>query len=614
MMTGSTITPGGIAAVASESNPAQLHEQLLRATAPGTDAEQVRGLIRRAVFDELGAVCVVHLTPDSDGQFSVLASQSEGEAPPSVRKVVEALAKLAAARRSPQMKMEPGQFLAACCPIMSQAATHEVIAAVIPIAGQMGAHSATRTIELAAEFQRLWSRGHEAVASQWKLNSLAAIVELISEIELQHSVAEATNVISNRLSQFLGCELVALATKETDRLVMRSVAGLKHFDPHSESISLLREAMNECLIHDAPCQWPSASGHASAMLGHARLAKRQGLRTVLTAPLRATSGELVGACLIATANGAIEGERFQGFLRTAGPRIATALHAVQRAQQGPLARMQAALRDIVAERRGRVAALGIGLLTILMLLPVPYRVRCRCRVEPTEKRYAVAPFRGMVDEAFVEPGDIVEASTLLATMDKRELRWELSSAQAKLSQAEKQREVELTEGNVPQVLITQLEGEKLRSQIDLLQHRIDRSEMQSPIAGVVLTGAVEKGQSMPVDKGDLLYEVAPLDHLRIEVEIPANDVAQIRPGQHVKVWLDGFESEPVSGSIQSLEPQSQLRKDKNVFIAKVALPNPSQRYRPGMEGSARITGPRNPLAWNIFHKPWEYLVSRMTWW
>ena len=38
------------------------------------------------------------------------------------------------------------------------------------------------------------------------------------------------------------------------------------------------------------------------------------------------------------------------------------------------------------------------------------------------------------------------------------------------------------------------------------------------------------------------------------------------------------------------------------------------RFRPGMSGSARIDGPKRPLGWNLFHKPWEFLVSRLTWW
>ncbi len=43
-------------------------------------------------------------------------------------------------------------------------------------------HSALFALELAANYQRFWARGSVAVANQWKLNSLAAIVELVSKI------------------------------------------------------------------------------------------------------------------------------------------------------------------------------------------------------------------------------------------------------------------------------------------------------------------------------------------------------------------------------------------------------------------------------------------------
>ena len=139
-------------------------------------------------------------------------------------------------------------------------------------------------------------------------------------------------------------------------------------------------------------------------------------------------------------------------------------------------------------------------------------------------------------------------------------------------------------------------------------------KMTSPVDGVVLSGSLEKGQSAPVEKGDVLYEIGPLEELKIEIEVPATDVAQFREGQHVKIWIDGFESEPVSGQIDQLDPQSQLREDKNVFVAKLTMPNRANVFRPGMRGSARITGTWRPVAWILFHKPWEFLVSRLSWW
>ncbi len=84
---------------------------------------------------------------------------------------------------------------------------------------------------------------------------------------------------------------------------------------------------------------------------------------------------------------------------------------------------------------------------------------------------------------------------------------------------------------------------------------------------------LEKGQATPVATGDVLYEIGPLEELRIEIEVPAIDVANIAAGQSVKIWINGFERSRSSPKSSSFSPRSELRHDQNVFIAKVAVEN-----------------------------------------
>lgn len=457
-------------------------------------------------------------------------------------------------------------------------------------------------------------RGSVGVANQWKLNSLAAIVELVTAIEQQEHVASAASTAVNRVAQYLNCARVAIATINGRDLIVRAVSGMKDFDPNSETMTAMREALAECKLNNDLCFWPPDGGKRSAMLGHKSLADQCHFGSLLSCPLTTPDGKLVGAWLLADGGNLAQGERFRNFVRAASPRVASAMELVDRGQRGTLFRTKQAVHKFVEGRKGKILLMAAILLVGLMLLPIPYRVRCRCVVEPVARRFAVAPFSGMIEKGLVEPGDMVLAGTLLAKMDGRELKWELSAAHAKREQAQKQREVELTERNVPQVLISQLETKQLDAQLDILRHRRDHLELRSPVSGVILGGSLERDQSMPVEKGDVLYEIGPLDKLKIEIEIPASEVAQVRAGQRVKLWLDGFETAPIWGRIAQLEPRSQLRRDQNVFIAKLTMSNPHHKFRPGMRGSARVTGPLRPLAWNLFHKPWEYAISRLSWW
>ena len=594
-----------------------LHAQLLRVTSGTDDPDHVRADVRRIIKDATSASVTVHLLPDGDGRFAVSSERAEGSFPNGeICTQIQETGSLSIARNATQIKrVEDGGQQIVCVPIHGAGAQPEVLGAVLT-SKLSNLHSALFTLELAASYQRLWARGHVAAANQWKLNSLAAIVELVTHIEQQESFEGAINVATNSVAKFLGCARVAFA-ELTPRggMRLRDISGFDGFDETSETSRAYREALAETQLHCDMVRWPaSPAGQRSALLAHTTLGQLCHFRSICSATLQTPEGEIVGAWLLADSDELATDERFGNFVRAASPRIASAL-AVSRKRHQPLVRRAyESAASFARSNSARIVLLACILIVGLLLLPVPYRIRCRCSVEPNSRRYAVAPFGGIVEETGVEPGDVVAAGDLLARMDGREILWDLSAAEAERSQAVKQRDVDLAEREVTKVLISQFETERLDAKIDVLQFRRDNLDVRSAIDGVVLSGSLEKSQSAPVDVGQVLYEIGPLDDLKVEIEVPDIDVAQVQEGQCVKVWIDGLEGVPIEAIIDRIAPRSEVRNDRNVFIAKVALANPDLRFRPGMRGSARISGPLRPLAWNVFHKPWDFVVSRLTWW
>ncbi|NND98784.1 MAG: HlyD family secretion protein, partial [Pirellulaceae bacterium] len=146
------------------------------------------------------------------------------------------------------------------------------------------------------------------------------------------------------------------------------------------------------------------------------------------------------------------------------------------------------------------------------------------------------------------------------------------------------------------------------------QHQQQQVEIRSPIDGVILSGTLERAEAAAVDTGEVVYEIAPLDQMRIEVTIPAQEITHVTVGQDARIWIDGMSGQSLVGRIERVNPRSELREGRNVFVATVTLPNDNDLLRPGMTGSVRIDGARHPLVWNILHRPWDYLASRLTWW
>ena len=102
--------------------------------------------------------------------------------------------------------------------------------------------------------------------------------------------------------------------------------------------------------------------------------------------------------------------------------------------------------------------------------------------------------------------------------------------------------------------------------------------------------------------------------MRIEVAVPSTEIAQVQVGFPAKIWIDGQEDEPITGKISKIRPRSETRDADNVFIAELEFANEDERLRPGMKGSVRLDCERRSLGWSLFHKPINYVRSRLTWW
>ena len=199
-------------------------------------------------------------------------------------------------------------------------------------------------------------------------------------------------------------------------------------------------------------------------------------------------------------------------------------------------------------------------------------------------------------------------------MDDQEIRYDLIGVRAEKQQAAKKREIELAERDVSQSLLSDLERQRLVAQQQLLEYQQGQVELRSPIDGVVLSGSLERAHGMSVDLGKVLYEVGPLSPLKIQMAIPGEEIAQVKTKDQVRVWIRGLEHDSFVAKIENIRPRSELHDGRNVFVAELTIDNESGLLRPGMEGNVRIDCEPQRLGWSLFHKPWDYLVSRLTWW
>ncbi len=258
------------------------------------------------------------------------------------------------------------------------------------------------------------------------------------------------------------------------------------------------------------------------------------------------------------------------------------------------------------------ASIVVAVVAVLAV-PLPYKVTCDCLLQPVVRQYVAAPFDAQLDEVLVVPGDMVGRDDVLARLDAREIRWELAGLTADYNRARKMRDSSLAGREVAKAQMAALEMERLGLRIRLLQNRTKNLQIKTPIDGLVITGDLEKTEGAPLTKGQVLFEIAPLGEMVVEVAIPDGQISHVQPGQQVSIRLDAHPTLTLEGTLTKIHPRAEQRNAENVFIGEVLLPNPGKILRPGMNGRAKVVAAEHPLVWNLFHGAYEYLVYRVGW-
>ncbi len=467
--------------------------------------------------------------------------------------------------------------------------------------------------ELVAAYARKWAEQRQAAELSRQLSATAAILELVRRIEYSENVTAACFTVANALQEHLRCERVVVGMKQGQhgcRVV--AISGVAEVDDNADMTRKLKAVLDEAMVRDEVSAWPPLAGTtAHQLLAHKTLARRDA--SVISTPLKSPTGETVAAL-------AVEGRREFAALPEAAHFVAaleeplgSALQTAKRVQGGQL---QRCWRGIMAAGNAQQRWLlgGLIVLAILALLfPTPYKIQCRCVIEPVQRRFCVAPHDGLLENTFAEPGDVVTNGHLLARMDGREIRWELAGISAEMHRAAKLSDTHRAHHEIPDALLAELEVKKLDSRSKLLRFREAKLAVTSPIEGVVLSGSLDRRENYPVSKGQVLYEIAPLDPLRIELGVPAAEVMHVEAGMPVRIRLDGFGDQVMPGKVDKIRPRSEVRDGDNVFVAEVTLDNPSGRMRPGMKGHGKIVSRKKSVGWIVFHRVGERLQTAWPW-
>ena len=444
----------------------------------------------------------------------------------------------------------------------------------------------------------------------------AALVELISVVSSESSQKASLQRLADELQRHLSAEEVFIGVCRSSQPAcsLFAVSNTPELDRFSESTRLTEAVMQESIARSAASVWPACDEtNRHALLAHQQFANHERVAAVVATPLRSESGEIVGSIAATFSESVDTASSAMKFLHAGSRAIGTTVKAVQRTHRSPLDVCKRKLAKLFGSQKCTTAAVAVGLASAALLIPMDYRVRCETELQPVSRRYIAAPFDAPLETCNVDPGDIVEQDQVLAVLDGRELRWEAAGLRADIGKASKEHNTHLSQKDFGDAAIARHEIDRLQNRSELLSQRERNLEIRSPINGVIVAGDLREREGVPLESGQSLFEVAPLDQLVMEVAIPEEDIRHVQVGMSISLQLDSMPAETITATVLRIHPKAELREHENVFIAEAEISNDELLLRPGMKGSSLVSTGRRAIGWNLFHKPVAHVVGWLGW-
>ena len=390
-----------------------------------------------------------------------------------------------------------------------------------------------------------------------------------------------------------------------------AVSDVEQFDARSETGKLLVNAISQPASYAANVVWPrldddQPSAHTLPLEQYGKAVEAASVASIA---LKNDENEIVGAMLVASDSAAISAQQI-AYMESVSALVWRQFEVVARANRsaGEVIR-----KSIQPKKWSRTATWGAVIFALAMAIPFPYRVKCDCRVQPTARRFVAAPYGGILETATVKVGDVVQQDQIIARMDGRQLRIELAGLMAEFEGAKRKSDSARAIREIAQSQIAKSEMRRLQSQIKLTRNRMQELEIRSPINGIIVSGDLEKAQGAPLETGQTLFEVAPLERMVAEIGVPESEIQYVEQSQSVAIKLNAFPFQSWDGTVKSIHPSTEVINDQTVFVTEVELENPEGLLKPGMEGNAKISTHWSPLGWNLFHHAWEGLRCWTVW-
>lgn len=245
-------------------------------------------------------------------------------------------------------------------------------------------------------------------------------------------------------------------------------------------------------------------------------------------------------------------------------------------------------------------------------------------IQPTTQIDVSSEMSGVVRAVNVDNNSLIKKGDVLADLDSERFKGQLKSLQASIASAKakladtqatlkanelaytrqislQRRGLAITQDlesaqaaqqrSIAAVASAQADIQVAIANLDLKQIDIDKSQILSPVDGIVLKRAVEPGQTVASSlQAPVLFTLAEdLKRMQLEANIDEADIGTVKLGQKANFTVDAFSGRNFPARIETVEFYPETTDGVVTYKAILSVDNSDLALRPGMTATAQVT-------------------------
>ena len=268
------------------------------------------------------------------------------------------------------------------------------------------------------------------------------------------------------------------------------------------------------------------------------------------------------------------------------------------------------------EKRRRTLLVALGTLATLFLVacPLPLRIDGNAVVAPGRRALMQPEVEGVVARVLVHEGQSVKRGEVLAEMEAWNLRSAFAEAEAKYNSSMLQMNRALASNDGSEAGAHRVQADYWKAQVQRVEQLLEKTQLRSPIDGVVTTPHVENFAGRRLQLGDSFAEIVDSSQSTIDLAIDDSDAGLLKEGQRAVVKLNSYPTRTFHGNVMIVSPKAELVQDAPTFYARIGVSNDDGAIRTGMEGRGKVRAGWYPAAYVFFRQPFLWIYSKVWYW